>query len=129
MVFRYELTVTTDHTRDTPANVQMYVARGIIHGLDICFPPGCAGWVHTHVCLRETQMWPLGGTEDFAWDWYVLEIRNEEVAVLTPPYLLQAYAWTEDDTHEHTLTYRIYERSLEPPTFRRWLARTMTRDR
>lgn len=124
MVFRYTLEVTPANTRDNPASVELWVDQGIVSGLDICFPPGCAAWVHTHICLRETPMWPVGGTEDFAWDDYTIEIRGEEVYIATHPTLLKAYAWSEDDTFTHTLTYRIYMTRIPTRGIARWIART-----
>lgn len=115
MVFRYHLKVEICHTRNNPASVDMWIDKGTITGLDICFPPGCAAWVHTHVCLRETQMWPVAGDEDFAWDDYTVEIRGEEVRFDTHPTLLRAYAWTEDEVFYHTLTFRIYVTPLSMP--------------
>ena len=123
MVFRYTLLVEPANTRSNPASVEMYVETGMVTGLDICFPPGCAAWVHTHICVLETPIWPKGGTEDFAWDDYTIEIRNEEVALETQPALLKAYAWTQDTRFSHTLTYRIFVTKPFPATLGRWLRR------
>jgi len=85
----------------------MHLTHGIIHQVEIAFPPGCAGLVHASIWRYEHQAWPTNPDHKFAWDDYNLVIRNESYGLVDHPYLLYLRAWSEDDSYQHVIVARI----------------------
>lgn len=107
MFYRYSLLVPANTPKTTPVHTTMYLTRGIIHQVEIAFPPGCAGLVHVAIFRFEHQAWPTNPDEQFAWDNISLVIRNEAFGLIDHPYNLSLRAWSEDDTFPHTIVCRI----------------------
>lgn len=107
MFYRYSLTVPANTPATEPASVVMYLTHGIIHQVEIGFPPGCAGLVHVSIHRLEHQAWPTNPDHAFAWDDYNIVLRNEALGLITEPYTLTMRAWSEDDSYQHTVICRI----------------------
>jgi hypothetical protein len=103
----------------------MYLSHGIVHQVEISFPPGCAALVHVAIYRFEHQAWPTNPDGTFAWDDYTVRITNEAFGLITQPYALSLRAWSEDDTFAHTVTCRI---GLKLPELHRpgsWVGRLL----
>lgn len=107
MFYRYSLTVPADTPATAPVAETMYLCHGIIHQVEIAFPPGCAALVHVAVYRFEHQAWPTNPDEQFAWDDYNIVIRQESFGLVTQPYTLSLRAWSEDEAYAHTVVCRI----------------------
>lgn len=125
MHFRYSLTVYPGDTRTTPRRKPMPVGRGILHTIEVSFPPGCAALVHVSILHWEQQLWPWNTDEQWAWDNYTLRMTQVNFGITTPPYLFHLVAWTEDDTFAHTVVCRLGIRRPEPHRPGSWVGRLL----
>jgi len=125
MFYRYSLTVPASTSQAAPAILAMHLTHGIIHHLEIGFPPGCAGLVHAAIYRFEHQVWPTNPDNTFAWDDYNVVIRHEAFGLITLPYTLSLRAWSEDNTFPHTIICRLGIRTPEPHRPGSWVARLL----
>jgi len=107
MYLRYHLTVRSTDTQENPAKTVMQVGPGVLHTMEVSFPPGCAGLVHVFVTHWEQQLWPWNTGDTFAWDDYTIRMTGIEFPITTPPYTFTLYGWSEDDTFEHLIVCRL----------------------
>uniref|UniRef100_A0A6H1ZUW1 Uncharacterized protein n=1 Tax=viral metagenome TaxID=1070528 RepID=A0A6H1ZUW1_9ZZZZ len=107
MFYRYSLTVPANTAQSAPVTETMYLAHGIIHQVEVGFPPGCAALVHVAIFRFEHQVWPTNPDGEFAWDDYTVVIREEDFGLVHRPYTLSLRAWSEDDTFPHTISCSI----------------------
>lgn len=125
MFYRYSLTVPASTLVSAPATTIMYLAHGIIHQVEVGFPPGCAALVHVAIFRFEHQAWPTNPDGDFAWDDYNVVIRQENFGLVHRPYTLSLRAWSEDTVYPHTIACRI---GIKKPELHRpgsWVARLL----
>lgn len=128
MYYRYSLTVPADTPTTTPVTQTMHLAHGIIHQVEVGFPPGCAGLVHVAIFRFEHQAWPSNPDDEFAWDDYNVKIDREFFALITRPYELTLRAWSEDTTFPHTVVCRIGLKQPDPHRPGSWIHRLLRGD-
>lgn len=107
MFYRYSLLIPASTAQAAPVSTTMQLAHGIVHQVEIAFPPGCAGLVHVAVFRFEHQRWPTNTDQQFAWDDYTIVMRNEKFGLVSQPYTLTLRGWSEDTTFDHTVVCRI----------------------
>jgi len=125
MFYRYSLTVPAETPVTAPVAKTMYLCHGIIHQVEIAFPPGCAALVHVAIFRFEHQAWPTNSDETFAWDDYNVVIRQEHFGLTSRPYTLSLRAWSEDQAYPHTIACRI---GIKAPELHRpgsWVGRLL----
>jgi len=125
MFYRYSLTVPASTPSTAPVTKRMYLCHGIIHQVEVGFPPGCAGLVHVVIFRFEHQVWPTNPDGEFAWDDYNVVITDEDFGLVHRPYTLSLRAWSQDDSYRHTITCRI---GIKKPELHRpgsWVARLL----
>lgn len=84
----------------------MIVAPGVIHLLEIQFPPGPQAYLHLTINHGLSQLWPSNPEEDFASD--SVTIRTREFYELPSKETeLKFHTWNLDDTYEHSVIIRI----------------------
>lgn len=125
MFYRYSLLVPALTPATAPVATTMYLAHGIIHQVEIGFPPGCAGLVHVTIYRFEHQVWPSNPDHAFAWDNYNVVIRGGNFGLVTRPYYMTLRAWSEDIIYPHTIACRIGIRTPEPHRPGSWVARLL----
>lgn len=125
MFYRYSLTVPPLQSILTPVSTTMVLSHGIVHQVEVSFPPGCAALVHASIWHLERQVWPTNMGSDFAWDDYTIVMRNETFGLTTHPYELTLRGWSEDDIFPHEIACRIGIRKPEPHRPGSWVARLL----
>ena len=125
MFYRYSLTVPPNTTQASPVRTAMKVGPGILHTMEIGFPPGCAGLVKVYVTHWEQQLWPWNTDEQWAWDDYNIRMTQIQFGITTPPYLFHLCAWSEDDTFPHKVVCRLGIRLPELHRPGSWVARLL----
>lgn len=105
----YSLDITTDaNTAEASKKLtQMKVNDGVIHKIDIVFPPGCAGLVKMqmldggHQFVSSTEGQYLSGDSETINipEFYEIEGGTRNITIKT---------WNLDDTYPHTIQVRIY---------------------
>jgi len=106
MIYEYDLAVSAGTTQEEPAEQRMKLSRGIIHKLEVSFPPGCNNLVLVTIRRALHQVWPTNPDGQLKANghtismpvWYELE---------TEPYELEVKAWSPDCSYDHTITVRI----------------------
>ncbi len=106
MIYRFGITTPANTASTAKKETRLKIASGIVHQIDIRFPPGPQGLLHIHINDALHQVWPINPDEDFAAAGEVISFR-EFIPILTEPYELQAFTWNEDDTHEHLVIVRL----------------------
>lgn len=125
MNFRYQITIPTNTPRRAPIQKVMPVGPGILHSLDIAFPPGPAGLAHIYICHWEQQLWPWNADKDYAWDGYTIELRSLNFGITTPPYRFVMYGWNEDQAFPHTIVCRLGIKKPEIHRAGSWISRVL----
>lgn len=101
MKFVLELTIPANTEKDSPIFQKITLAKGIISGIQIYFPYGCAGLAGVQVYYNETQYFPYSRGE-----WYrgnkqmISDIASLEIS--EQPLELKIKGYNLDDTYEHT---------------------------
>jgi len=106
MIYAFSDTVPANTPKANKRRTVMKLGRGIIHDLEVEFPPGCAALAHCTINEGGHQIWPTNEEESFHSDGWVIKFR-EHYELKNPPYELGLWTWNEDDTYEHTITVRI----------------------
>lgn len=125
MFYRYSLLVPAATPATAPEKKTMYLCHGIIHQVEMAFPPGCAGLVHASIWRFDHQAWPTNPDESFAWDDYNVVITQESLGLTTRPYTMTLRAWSQDDTYEHTVVCRLGIRLPAPHRPGSWVTRLL----
>jgi hypothetical protein len=106
MIYNFTILSSKNGNKNSPDIMDLKVCNGVIHKLDILFPPGCAGLVGIAIHSAIHQIWPSNPGEFFSSDAETISFR-EHHAITTEPYLLQAYYYNEDDTYDHEIIVRL----------------------
>ena len=96
--------IYTDQTDYTKTKFKL--CHGIIHKLDIVFPPGCLGLVICTIYDNTHQVWPSNPDGYFQSDSEIISFR-EHLPFITDPYELNIYTFSVDDTYQHAITVRV----------------------
>lgn len=106
MIYRFGITTPANTLESSKQKTILKLARGVIHQLDIIFPPGPIGLLHLHINRGLHQVWPSNASDNFAIDNNVISFR-EHYELVQEPLELEAYTWNADDTYEHSLVIRV----------------------
>lgn len=123
MFYVYTLYVPANTPKTTPVTTTMHLTAGIVHQVELSFPPGCAALAHAAIYHFEHQVWPTNPEEDFAWDDYTITLPRQAHRMSSPPYDLSLRAWSEDDFFPHTITCRLAVKIPEPHRAGSWIAK------
>ena len=106
MFYSYDLTIPADTAAASPAQSDVEVPRGLVHRVEIQFPPGCRGLVHVRVLHALYQVWPTNPDGDFATDGFVIG-WNESWELVDEPEVLRLEGWSPGTAFPHTITFRF----------------------
>ncbi len=106
MIFKYEISTPANTSEANAMSTPMQVSKGIIHKLDVVFPPGCQRLLHVRINRALHQVFPLNPEASFASDAETISFR-EYVALNAEPYELQTITWNDDETYDHTIIVRL----------------------
>lgn len=106
MQYEKQLTIP----KNTPSNNQTILSwtltKGVIRRVEVEFPSGCFGLVHVSIWHMNHQLWPSNPDEEFASDDHVI-VFETYYEMTEEPSLLSLHGWNEDDTYDHTITFRV----------------------
>lgn len=99
---------------NTPANTpyinrlktDLKLAAGIIHQVELVFPPGCAGLLHAAINHGLHQIWPTNPGEYFHADAETISFE-EFYELITETNVLTVYTYNLDDTYTHSVIVRL----------------------
>jgi len=82
------------------------VTKGVIHRVEVHFPPGCAALAKVQIFRFTHQIFPTTRGTYFASDNETIKFRDH-YEIRVAPAELTIKAWNEDDTYDHTVRVRI----------------------
>lgn len=106
MFFSFDLTVPINTPASAPLLREVTLPPGVVQQVDVQFPSGCVGLVHT-LCQRAShQVWPSNDGADFSSNGQMLSWQDD-YTLDAAPFVLRLFAWNLDDTYPHTITWRF----------------------
>ena len=106
MFYEFDLPTPANTTQANAVRKTLKLAQGIIHFVEVQFPPGCAGKVHLQVRQAGHQLWPKDQVENMKGDTF--PIKFNEFQTLEPGRtILTAITWNSSERHSHTPIIRI----------------------
>ena len=106
MFYDFSFTIPANTSQDSPKRYKCKLTHGVIHRIEIGFPPGCAGLAGLKINEGLHQLWPTNPEGAFNTDGYTIVI-NEYYELYRAPYMLTLIGWNDDDTYPHTLEVRF----------------------
>lgn len=106
MIYNFTLGAALNTPSTSPAKQTLHLTHGIIHKLDILFPPGCLGLVGISIHTALHQVWPSNPDEYFTSDAETISYR-ENYQLLYEPFELESWVYNIDDTYNHNVILRI----------------------
>jgi hypothetical protein len=106
MFYKYELTIPKSTPENDPEMLEISLPFGIIHHVEIYFPPGCEGEAKAKIEHNELQIWPSNPKKWFAGDEFPIKF-NEDYHLEEDFNILKLYGYNEDTINSHTVTFRI----------------------
>lgn len=111
MFFTFPITIFANTPSTAKLKTILPLTRGIITRINVEFPAGHVGLTHIGINRGLNQVWPTNpdatlksSNETIVWE--------EDYSLDLEPFQLEAYAWNEDDTYDHTITVRIELKSI-----------------
>lgn len=106
MFYKYSLEIPTTATEDDPEVLVISLPYGVIHHVEMYFPPGCEGEAKVKIIHNEFQLWPSNPGKWFAGDEFPIKF-NEDYRLPENFNLLKLYGYNDDTKNIHTITFRI----------------------
>lgn len=106
MIYLFNISTPANTAESAKVKTPMPVTSGIVHQIEIYFPPGSAGLLHLHIDSAGHQVWPYNAGSNFVAQDANLSFR-EFIPILKAPYVFTAYTWNEDDTNDHLLIIKL----------------------
>ncbi len=117
MIFVHRISTPADTARSSPQETILELAWGVIHRVDVGFPPGTQGRLHVAIDRDGRQLYPSNPQGNWAWEgiflphptWFPLE---------EAPFAVVARTWNHDTTFAHavTLQFLILPREILLPS-------------
>jgi len=106
MFYEFDLAIPANTPASAPAELTVDLSPGTITMVEVQFPSNCVGLVHARILDGVHQVWPTSLDTDIAGE--AQNVRwSEEYDLLELPYQLTLQGWNDDDTYQHTLTFRF----------------------
>lgn len=106
MFYDFSFTIPVNKAKASPHTEAVKLCHGIIHRVEIGFPPGCAGLVNCVIKEGLHQHWPTNPEGSFKADGYTIGF-NEHLEFTREPYILTLVGWSPGTTYPHTIEVRI----------------------
>ncbi len=106
MYYDFAVTIPAGTKENNPVEQTLKLTQGIIHRVEVSFPPGCHGLAFLRLLHEGSQKWPTNPSEAFNADGYTVPI-DDYFPLDTAPYSLKAIGWSPDATYDHTITVRV----------------------
>lgn len=121
MIYRFNISTAANTLETAKQRTVLQVVPGVVHLLEILFPPGPQGYLHLAINQGLNQVWPTNPDADFASDDNLIRFR-EFYEVFSKPAQFTAYTWNLDDTYSHSVIIRIgvLKKSIIAPWLMTW---------
>lgn len=106
MIYRKSITTAANTAEADKQAATFKICKGIIHQIDIVFPPGCGGKLHLAINHGLHQVWPINPDENFASSGETISFE-EYIEVNYEPFELTVYTWNLSTTYSHEVIIRL----------------------
>jgi len=106
MFYVKEIITPANTSRLAPKITEMKVWGGVIHHVEIMFPPGCMSLLHVTLSIGGWQFAPSDPDQSFAGDDETISYR-EYIPLKSGWNVIKIKTWNEDDTYDHMCRVRI----------------------
>lgn len=106
MIFEYDVPVPANTLANSPVVVQMRLARGIIHKIEIDYPAGCNNMVLVTLRRGLHQVSPTNPDGQHKSNFHTVSFPTW-YELLEAPYKVECYAWSPGTSYNHAITVRI----------------------
>lgn len=106
MIYKKSITTPANTAENAPIRTVLKMGNGVIHKMDIVFPPGCQQLVHVQIKRAVHQLFPTNAEESFNSDGETISFRTHH-PLRAEPYQVEIITWNNDDTHNHTILVRL----------------------
>lgn len=104
MDYVYDLPIPANTPRESPEELELELTTGIVHLVEIGFPPGPADKVYVAVRQGLHQVWPTNPGGSYHWDDRVYTRREHyPIGRDAPPLVLQG--WSPGAKKPHTVQF------------------------
>lgn len=100
MLFKKYRSVPANTTADNPDWQKLHVTKGAIKQWIIFFDPEAANLLHVRIEYHGSSLIPFGGT-DWIEGFFSAAPWEDNIELDGAPYVLDIYAYNEDDTYPH----------------------------
>ena len=106
MFYDFSFTIPANTLEKTPAELNCKLTSGVIHRVEVGFPPGPRYMVYCAIRKGLHQVWPTNPGGSFNSDNFTIVI-NEFYPLLYSPYLLTLQGWSPGTTYKHIIEVRF----------------------
>lgn len=106
MIYRFSISTDASTSESSAKETTLLIERGIIHQLDIFFPPGPSGLLHLQIFQSLHQLFPYNTGASFAAAGVNISFP-EFIPIEQAPFTLTAKTWNDDDTNAHVVIIRM----------------------
>jgi hypothetical protein len=106
MFYVKEITTAANTSKADSIETDRRVWAGVIHRVEVVFPPGCAGLLHVTIHHGGHQIYPSEELQDFIGDDEVISF-NDFYELVPGDNLIRIKTWNEDDTFDHKVIIRM----------------------
>lgn len=106
MFYEFDLTIPANTSVDSPAELEVYMAAGIIKQVEVQIPRGARSLVHTVAVRGIHQVWPSNPDGSIKGD-NARIVWGEDYDLVEPPHSFRLYGWSPDTSFPHVVTWRF----------------------
>lgn len=122
MQFSYPITVQPNTEEADPTRLLIKLSIGILTGISVYFPWGCAGLTGIRILHYEHQLYPTNLDEWFIGNEILIEFSGE-YWILEGPNEFKIEAYNLDDFYQHTpvVSFNVLRSGLATPETTGWI--------
>jgi hypothetical protein len=106
LIYTKTITEVANGLATNPTQRKMAVTSGLIYQVEVYFPPGSSGLLHTWIQDGGFQVWPTEPGETFFGDNTLISFRDLYY-VGSANHVLDIYSYNLDDRYNHSFQIRI----------------------
>lgn len=106
MLFEKSITTDANTSQNNAETTKILCSRGIIHQIEIEFPPGCSSLCHVQLYAGTEIFLPSRPDMDMSADAHTIVIKEHYFLPNDRSYI-NVVVWNLDDTYPHTIRVRI----------------------
>lgn len=114
MLYSFDLAIPDNTPEASPLELDVVLVPGTIVRVEVQFPRGCVGLVHTQAFFLSHQVWPANEGGSLAGDGALIA-WEEDYELPGEPFGLRLVGWNDDDTFDHRITWRFALREASGP--------------